>query len=451
MRIFFRLIKWSILLGLIVWVLKQPGQVKIVWLNYEVETSAAFLIFVFCLGLYVCLWIYKSSRFIFDGPRLWRLKQQIARLQRGQNLITKGLAAIAGGDGLAGGEMAVSARKLLGETPLTLLLQAQAAQLAGDKSLARQIYFRLIHMPEGATLGYRGLIISALKEENLPEAENYISKLNQIDPELPWLGLIRFELSVKRKNWLAADEALADIAVSRSMETGKHRQYRAVVLTALAQVACNAGNYAKARQLAEKATRLHPNWLPAQLVLLEAFSLNKDKRAFLRHLEKFWAVNPHPQFAEFLSHVPGYENPLEQYKLLGKYSGPHSEKPETKQLLAEAALKADLWGAARKLLLELVAAGQANQAVFKILASLEKRETNDFSAATAWLAKAASATPNMRWLCTNCGAESLHWHGACPTCHSFNSIIWSNFMQGSQPKSTHLTETRILPSPEMEQ
>ena len=132
MRLFGFILRLAIVVAVVIWLVAQPGTAHVEWHNYIIETTAAFLAFVLAAVAVVLYLLYRGWRFIVDGPRLWRIQNKLNKQQKGQALLTQGLAAIAAGNAAEAGKLAVGARRLLGVTTATRLLQAQAAQLAGD-------------------------------------------------------------------------------------------------------------------------------------------------------------------------------------------------------------------------------------------------------------------------------------------------------------------------------
>jgi HemY protein len=41
-----------------------------------------------------------------------------------------------------------------------------------------------------------------------------------------------------------------------------------------------------------------------------------------------------------------------------------------------------------------------------------------------WLDRAVTAVPDPRYVCADCGAESLEWHSLCPNCGAFDTLSW---------------------------
>jgi uncharacterized membrane-anchored protein len=59
-----------------------------------------------------------------------------------------------------------------------------------------------------------------------------------------------------------------------------------------------------------------------------------------------------------------------------------------------------------------------------LMARLEETEHGDLAATREWLDRAARAVPDPRYVCKNCGGESLDWHSSCPRCNAFDTLAW---------------------------
>lgn len=92
-------------------------------------------------------------------------------------------------------------------------------------------------------------------------------------------------------------------------------------------------------------------------------------------------------------------------------------------MLAEAALDAQLWGEARRHLKDALAGG-ATPRTCLLMARLEESEHDDLGPVRGWLDRAVGATPDLRYVCANCGGDSLDWRSLCPHCGIFDSLSW---------------------------
>ncbi len=433
-RLLFFIVRIAFIIALAVWLADRPGTARIVWHDYVIETSAAFLGLCALGAGVVFYFLLRIWRFITNGPEMWRLRRKLGRMQEGHRQFTEGLIAVASGNSAEAGRHAVGARKLLGVTPATQLLQAQAAQLAGDRFAAREIFLALAGESGSAVLGYRGLIMEALRAGNREEAGKLIEKLRRIKPETPWLNLIRFELAARDKQWSEADKALGNIAAARLMDPIRAKQHQAAVHLAEAQDEARQKNKDKALQQAEHAAQLAPGWLPAVLMLAQEQVEGGHRRAARRTIERVWDQTPHPQLAAIYRATAG--DPIEAYRYIEQLCRDNEDHPTSRLVLAEAALEADVWGEARRHLTALIGHSQATQAVYRLLARLERRESGNEQAALQWLVRTADATADPVWLCRICGGAQEQWQALCRACGGFNSLEWQtpgvSRAQGSQ-------------------
>ena len=123
---------------------------------------------------------------------------------------------------------------------------------------------------------------------------------------------------------------------------------------------------------------------------------------------------------------------LAHYKYVERMTRGAQDLLASRHALAEAALKADLWGEARRHLMALVNRAEATQMTYQMLARLELRELRNEKAASNWTAKAVMAPPDAMWLCTACGAAHEYWEATCKRCGGFNVMEWGVPGKGHQ-------------------
>lgn len=421
-RLLVFLFRAVILVALTVWLADQPGTARIVWHGYVIESSASVLgLAVFALG-FIFYQLFRLWRLLRHGPELWRLGRRLKKVEEGQDYLTQGLVAIASGDAVEAGRLAVAARKKLGTTTGTLLLQAQAAQLAHDHRSARAIFRAMIEDSESEVLGYRGLIMEARRDGAWDEVERLATEMGRTHPDMPWLDWIRFEVATRQQAWVQVGNALDRLTPTRFLDSDMMRQHRAALLVAQSQQEAGQSSHEAALASAERAVKQAPNWLPAMINLARCQAAGGFSRALRRTVEKGWALQPHPQLAEALrSDVP---DTIAFYKQIERLCRDADNNPASFQLLAEAAVAADIWGEARRYLMVLANSDQATQSAYRLLARLERRESGDDRAAAAWLVKAAEATPDFTWLCSTCGGAHDDWQPTCRSCGAFATLEW---------------------------
>lgn len=418
------LFRLAILVALALWLADRPGTARIVWHDYVIETSAAVLgLGALAIG-FVFYLLFRFWHLIKHGPERWKLHRKLQKMRRGQDQLAKGLIAIAGGNVFEAGRLSVAARKSLGPTVATQLLQAQSAQLAGDHRTAREIFRSLAGHSDSAVLGYRGLISDAKRAQDWAEVEQLIEKLRSTKADAPWLHLIEFELLARRHEWDNALSALNKAAQAHLIDPQRAKQMRAALLVASAQTAAKVRQSDKALALAEQAVKLAPDWTPAILALAQQQLHAGQRRAAQRTIERNWNHLPQTELATLYRET--FSNALEAYKQMEKLCRDNIDAPQSRLALAETALAADIWGETRRHLIALVSRGQATQNVYRMLARLERRESGDEQAALQWMTKAADAAANPVWLCTSCGGSQENWLAVCTHCGSFDSLQWQS-------------------------
>ncbi|MDR3451020.1 MAG: heme biosynthesis HemY N-terminal domain-containing protein [Alphaproteobacteria bacterium] len=425
MRRFFTFIVQIVVLAAVaIWLADRPGTARIEWHGTVIETSAAFLGLCVLAVAFAFYLLFRVYHFLRHGPANWRLRRRMHKMEQAQDNLTKGLIAIAAGNATEAGRLAVASRKSAGNGVASKWLQAQAAQLAGDRRAAAEIFRALASDPEAAVLGYRGLITEAKRAGNWAEADRLITELHQLKPATPWLSLMRMESAARRQQWGEAESALSHATAARLMDSANGRRTRAALRIAVSRDETAKGDKDAALKAAEQAAQQAPDWLPATINLAETLAGLGHKRAATRLIERAWKTHPHPQLALILRQQA--ETPLAAYKDTEHLCRANPDAPESKMALAEAALGADIWGAARRYLTEAAALRDAPQNIYKMLARLERRERGNEHAAAGWLAKAAEAPADPTWLCRVCGGSHDAWQPVCGPCGSFDTLDWQS-------------------------
>lgn len=441
-RLIWFTLQLAALVALAVWLAARPGDVTIVWLGYEIKTSAALLASGAFLLLAACLFIYRLLRYL--SPARWKMRGDLHKLERGHAKLTEGLVAVASGDAAEAGRKAIAVRKLLGNGTAAKLLQAQAAQLAGDTHAAEELFEELARDPQGAVLGFRGLITAALRAGKWDEADALARRLERIRPETPWLQMVKLELAARRGEWIGAGEALKQAMLNRSLPRDEARQRQAALLTAEAQELTRKGAHEAALQAAEKAAHMRPRWLPAVIELARAQIEGGHERAARHTIERGWRETPHPALARLYKQLQDNGDALgrlKKFENLARHNIAHSE---SRIACAEAAIGARLWGEARRHLLALTSAAVGDRRAFRLMAVIEQEEHRDHAAAARWLTRAAEAPVEAQWLCTACGGASVQWQASCAHCGDFATLEWrapgqSRYAGGGKPQKLTTT------------
>jgi HemY protein len=258
-----------------VWLADRPGAVSIDWLGYHTDTSVGVLIGAVLAIVCVVLILWSLLGLLLRAPGRLRRGSRARRTARGHHAITQGLVAIGAGDLHAALRHARDAARHAGDQPLTLLLQAQTAQLAGTRNGADSAFRAMADKPETKLLGLRGLFIEAQRRNDAVAARGFAEEAAKEAPSLAWAGQATFDFHCADGDWAGALEALERNNRGGLLDRDTYRRQRAVLLTAQA-LSLAATDRAAASALAQEAVKLCPGLTPAATLACSRKPANGD-------------------------------------------------------------------------------------------------------------------------------------------------------------------------------
>lgn len=407
----------------IVWVADRQGALIFLIDGYEVRMTAAVAIGLGVLFAFLVAFITRIIAAVTRGPAAVG-RWSFARKQRkGDAALSRGLVAAAAGDALEARRQAQKARSLVGASPLTLLLSAQAAQLGGDEEAQGDAYRAMLAHPEAEFVGLRGLFMQARRREDEDEAMALATRAHQLKPRAAWAANALFDLKSARGEWSEAKKVLDASARAKLIDPGVTRRRRAVLLSAEALDAQSRGDNEHALSLAQKAIALSPGLTPAAIVAARELTAAGKMWRAQDVIEAAWAQAPHPELAAAYAAIKPNESISERAERMKGLAQLNRDHFESRMLLAEQAANQGRWLEARRLLGPL-AGGFASTRVCALMAEIEQSEKHDASAAHAWLARAVRAPRDAEWRCANCGWADPAWHAVCANCGAFDTLSW---------------------------
>src|SRR5882757_5379394 len=139
-----RVVIYLLIVGLLAfaaaWLADRPGDVLITWQGRRIETSVMMLIIAVMTVAVLATMLWTIVRAILRSPDILWLYLRTRRGVRGYLAVSHGLIAVGSGDARAARKLADEASRIAPDEPLTLLLTAQASQLAGDRSAAERTF-----------------------------------------------------------------------------------------------------------------------------------------------------------------------------------------------------------------------------------------------------------------------------------------------------------------------
>ena len=330
------------------WLADRPGEIIINWpwldMGFEVSLLMGFLLIVAAMGVAVVLWIVIKG--IWTSPRSVTGFFSSRRRDKGYKALSTGMIAVGVGDLALARKQAAKARKLIGQEPMTLMLEAQTAQLAGDPTKARQSFEAMLDADETRALGRRGLYIEAQRRGDMEEALQMAKAASDESKKAPgWSGAALFDMQTAGEDWQGALVTLSQNYANKHIAKDKFRRHRAVILTAQAmEMEGQGGADAAMRPLLSEACKLAPGLVAA--VVMQARILNdaKDYRKASKLVEAAWRIEPHPDLAAAYAYIKDGDTALDRLKRVRVLFGLMPDHLESKLAMARAFIDAREWG-----------------------------------------------------------------------------------------------------------
>ncbi|SEG76166.1 heme biosynthesis protein HemY [Bosea lathyri] len=404
-----------------VWLADRPGEVSVLWQGYRIETSVAIAAIGVVVLAMAAMLLWAVARFVLGLPSAFSFASRARRRARGFEAVSRGMVAIGAGDPIAAGRHATEARRFAGNEPLTLLLEAQAAQLSGDRGAAEAAFKTMLDKPETRVLGLRGLFVEAKRRGDMAAARAFADDAVRRSPSLAWANDALLDFHTNAGDWQAARTAVERRAALRLAEKAEAKRQRAVLLAAEALEA-QGSEPEKALAAALEATKLAPGLTPAAALAGRMLAERGDIRKAAKLLEAAWKEVSHPDIAAaYLDVRPGdsAQDRLARAVTLAKL---RPSDPEGVLALAGAAIHARDFARARETLKPLLAGGASVRACL-LMAELEEAEHGAAGRVREWLSRATRAPRDAAWVAD--GLVSDTWMPVSPISGRLDAFVWT--------------------------
>ena len=177
-------------------------------MGYRIETSVMVAAFAVAAIVLIVMLLWSIARAILHSPEHASLFFRHRRAAKGYLAISRGLVAIGAGDVRAARKSADEAARLSPGDPLALLLTAQSAQMAGDRSGAERAFRAMATRDDTKLLGLRGLYIEAQRRNDVAAARLAVEEAAKVRPAVAWAGQAVLDNRCAAADWAGALEAL---------------------------------------------------------------------------------------------------------------------------------------------------------------------------------------------------------------------------------------------------
>ena len=218
------------------------------------------------------------------------------------------------------------AKKYVPEEPMTLLLEAQSAQLNEDAIASRQAFERMLEKPEMAELGLRGLFIEAKKAGQAEAAKQFAQRALAANPGLQWSSSALFDIQCREGDWRGALNTLGQAKHHRHLARAEADRRRALLLTQLA-TELEETQQGKALAYAQEALGLSPSLVPAAAIAGRILASQGNTARATKLLTQAWHTSPHPEIALIYAHARTGDSPRDRLARVKTLAGSGPASP----------------------------------------------------------------------------------------------------------------------------
>jgi HemY protein len=419
----YRIILFLLLIALVAlgaaWVADQPGIVFLTWNDLRVRATPLGVLLCLIAAIIAVILGWSILRALWRLPRHVRKARRERRQARGRHAITQGLLAIGHGDSSVARQHADVARRHAAGDPLTLLLQAQSAQLEGNRDAAREAFRTMAGREDTRLLGLRGLFIEAQRADDVVAAVGIAEEALKVSPSSTWASQAVLGFRCAKGDWMGALAILDNNLASGLIDKPAYRRQRGVLLTARA-LELETTDRDLSREVVMEAVKLAPTLVPSAVLAAKYQSEAHQIRRAMRIVEAAWLANPHPDLAEAYAHVKLGDSARQRLVRIETLAAKAPGHLESALALARAAIDAAEFGKARAALAPFLEA--PTQRVAMLMAEIERTEHGDSGKARAWTLRAVRALHDPVW--TADGYVSDRWRPVSPVSGRLDAFRW---------------------------
>lgn len=386
------------------WVAGLPGTVSGQIGAYSFDMSAPVALTLLAVLFLILYGVIRLLSRLISAPKMLARVNRRMRRQSGETAVTRALVALAANDTDVARREAERSQKLLGATPLTLLLTGQAHRQAGNDAKATEVFTKLSALKGGAFLGHRGLMQIATGQQDWTTAQQAALAAEGAYPGAPWLKQERQQLALR---------------------TGQFRD--ALMLStegraALAIAAADAEtDPAQSMKLAKQAFDSDPALPPAAMAYATRLRDAGREKAAQAVIARAWARQPHPDLAQ-LALAPQTDQ-LKRVAAARQLATANPGHSESRLMVARAAIEAGLSTEARRELDAAQKAGLNQRRMFGLMADAAELDGQGAEAQEA-LRAMSRADPDPVWRCGACSTVQPGWVAVCPACGTHGRVAW---------------------------
>lgn len=357
---------------------------------FEASLMLVVAVIVLLVAVAVVRFGWTLAMFILGDENAFSNFFARSRERKGLDSLSKGLLAVASGDGKTALKKAKIAEKNLQRPELTRLLNAKAAELAGDSARAQTYYKALMSEEQTAFAGAQGLLGQAMAEEDTDRALKLAEHAHELMPRNELAMETLYTLQSQKFDWAGARKTVQEQKKYGLLPKEDATRREAALVFAQAEDAEREGKAEDARKLSVEAAKMDPSNVEAVSGAVRHLLEDGSKRAASKLIVEAWRIQPHPKLAAAYAAVEPDEAPAARRRRFETLFALQPDSDEVQFLRAELALVAEDWGGARKAIEDLRETEPSARSC-AVFAAIARGEGQPDYVVQGWLARGLGA------------------------------------------------------------
>ena len=383
---------------LAMWLSKNSGNIDIVWLGWEINTSVSIFLLIIFVFFFIFLILFLLLRNLILFPI--KIKNNIKKynIRKAEYALEEGLLASAYNEKKKIFKSYHKTRKYLKETPLHLLLKLQNYLIKGNEVQCFNTYKKMLDFSASRPLAIKGLILIANKNGDSELFSNMLVSAKSFKMPIDTFIFESLKFCIQNGGWELLKEHTIQSSKKHSVKT---RNAISFVNFNLAKENLEKGNQENTKKILEKifAEKIYfPNYMELYCNLNMK---NKDNR-LKKILKAYWKNFPHENILECVLKNFKNLNMSEKVKLLINLLEGHNNLYLKYLLLGEIKSMAKIWGDSKKDLLKSIELFP-NKKAYLLLVNIEEQTSCNKNKIKNWLALAEDCRDKL-WQCNLCSS-----------------------------------------------
>lgn len=346
-KIIIYVLSLAVFVTIAVWFAETPGAVTIEWLGWRIDTSVAILFALMAAILVIGTVLIRLWSALVGMGRSYRDARKDKKTRKGLDALAIGFAGVQGGDSTAAYKGARDAKASLGDHAAIRLLEQKATRLSGDTTQAGAAARELLTDPATEMAALHDLSTAAQDIGDLEGALGYAKRALGLKTPPRWALDMTLDLQIALSHWEDAISTLERKDVIPLFKAVDQQRLKSTLYAYAAVAAGHAQNAEAAIKWARKSLSLDATRVDAAVALAQGLiATNKSKKAGAE-IEKAWRTSPHPDLLNVYLQLSPADSELAKTKQIETLVSGNADHPQSRLAMAEAALRAELWGQAR--------------------------------------------------------------------------------------------------------